>query len=49
MGKKSDDKSSEEPWKDGVGKVEVVVVIEKMGVEVGKIACPYQQDGREVE
>ena len=49
MGKKSDEKSSEEPWKDGVGKVEVVVVIEEMGVEVGKIACPQQQDGREVK
>ena len=40
MGKKSNEKSSEEPWKDGVGKVEVVVVTEEMGVGVGKIACP---------
>ena len=35
-GKKSNEKSSEEPWKDGVGKVEVVVVIEKIGVGVGE-------------
>ena len=40
MGKKSNEKSLEEPCKDDVGKVEVVVVIEEMGVGVGKIACP---------
>ena len=40
MGKKSSEKSLEEPWKDDVGKVEVVVVIEEMDVGVGKIACP---------
>ena len=42
VGKKSDEKSSEEPWKDGVGKEEVVVVTGEMGVEVGKIVCPWQ-------
>ena len=40
LGKKSNEKSSEEPWKDGVGKVEVVVVIEKKGVGIGEIPCP---------